>query len=169
MTAIRMKGENHMAKTYYKGYEGYVKKYLEAEKKLIAQGAPGMWDRMYSREEFKAVFEATRSDLTTATTKRPNVIRAMINAQKYAQTEKQVWAIYRGAKMAGMKDVKLRDVRLGNVRPQLSKDYQELKDTFLAEGATEKEAVRRAKAEVEWKWFRKLQDEDTGEWYYVRE
>ena len=160
-----------MAKTYYKGYEGYVKKYLEAEKKLIAQGAPGMFDRMYSKAEFRAVFEATRADLTTSTTKRPNVIRAMINAQKYAQTEKQTRALYKGAKMVGMKDVKLQDIRIGavNVRPYIGKDYQELKATFLAEGATEKEAIRRAKAEVEWKWFRKVQDEESGEWYYVKE
>jgi len=144
-----------MAKKYEKGYEGYVKKYREAEAKMRASGYPGMASPLMTPSQYRAAFEGMRNELMEKGQKTPNVIRAIINDQKYLYSQKQAKLFRTAAVKAGFKDAKIKDIQLDkiDVKAMLSRDYQRIKKEYLDQGYSQHAAVMAAKNDVEIMYF----------------
>ena len=136
-------------RVYRKGYEAYKVKYKEAERKLMEKGYAGMQDAMYSKEMFELMFKAKYNTLKEQGQKTPNVIRSLINDQKYRWSEKQSRTLYKALKESG-ETVTLMDVRTNKVKLDaiMSKKYREYKDYYLDQGFTAHEAVKMAGKQI---------------------
>lgn len=81
-------------------YKSYVKAYKAKESVLNKKGL-SMYDTMYTKAEFKAVYKATRNDLKEEVSKGKrkvvgNITQTMISEQsyKYSQRQGKAFAIY---------------------------------------------------------------------------
>ena len=144
-----------MAKRYEKGYEGYVKKYRAAEEKMRAAGYPGMASPLMNKLQFQNAFEGMRNELMQRGQKTPNVIRAIINDQKYLFSQKQAKLFRKAAVKAGIKDAKIKDIQLEkiDVKSMLSRDYAKIKKQYLDQGYSQHAAVMAAKNDVSLMYF----------------
>ena len=90
-----------MSKNYNgPSYKSYVKAY-KAKQAVLNKKGLSMYDTMYTKAEFKAVYKATRNDLKEEVSKGKrkvvgNITQTMITEQsyKYSQRQGKAFAIY---------------------------------------------------------------------------
>lgn len=117
-------------------YESYKKAYMKQQAKLTAKGLT-MYDSMYTKSQFEAVYDATRNDLKhlVKSGKRRvvgNVTQTLVSEQTYEYSKKQGKALQAYAKATGQ-DLTQQQIRAGQLDWSMLEDKQlELKRLGLS-------------------------------------
>ena len=117
-------------------YESYKEAYRKKQNMLLKKGL-SMYDKMYSKSEFEAVYEATRNDLKDMVKKGErkvigNVTQTMVTEQTYEYTQRQGKALAEYAKATGQK-LTQQEIRAGKLDWSMLEDkQQELKQLGLS-------------------------------------
>lgn len=113
-------------------YESYLKAYFKKEKSLAKKGLQ-MYDAVLSRNEFEAVYTATRNDLKRMVEKGErkvigNVTQTIVTEQTYEYSQKQGKALAKYAEATGQQ-LTQQQIRAGQIDWNALTDYQlELKN-----------------------------------------
>lgn len=119
-------------------YDSYKAAYRKQQNKLTSKGL-AMYDRMYTKSEFEAVYEATRNDLKELVRKGKrkvigNVTQTIVTEQAYEYSQKQGKALAQYAKETGQK-LTQQQIRAGQIDWSMLEDRQyELKEAGLKSG-----------------------------------
>ena len=113
-------------------YESYLKAYFKKEKSLAKKGLQ-MYDAVLSKNEFEAVYTATRNDLKRLVEKGErrvigNVTQTIVTEQTYEYSQKQGKALAKYAEATGQQ-LTQQQIRAGQIDWSALTDYQlELKN-----------------------------------------
>ena len=113
-------------------YESYLKAYFKKEKSLAKKGLQ-MYDAVLSKNEFEAVYTATRNDLKRMVEKGErkvigNVTQTIVTEQTYEYSQKQGKALAKYAEATGQQ-LTQQQIRAGQIDWNALTDYQlELKN-----------------------------------------
>ena len=117
-------------------YESYLKAYFKKEKSLAKKGLQ-MYDAVLSKNEFEAVYTATRNDLKRMVEKGErrvigNVTQTIVTEQTYEYSQKQGKALAKYAEATGQQ-LTQQQIRAGQIDWSALTDYQlELKNQGLS-------------------------------------
>ena len=129
-------------------YESYKAAYRKKQNMLTAKGLQ-MYDSMKTKEEFEAIYEATRNDLKQLVkeVKRKvigNVTQTIVTEQTYEYTQKQGKALAEYAKATGQ-NLTQQQIRAGQLDFSFMEDrYAELKNELRELGLSRAEIATEA-------------------------